>query len=60
MDSKREIRQIISSMCAPGHEVNIIGTVVAGSVTGSTCDVQPIDGALITAVRLNTNVENYS
>lgn len=31
----------------------VIGNVVAGSVSGNYCDVQPLDGALIKKVRLN-------
>ena len=57
MGAKEAIKQALLDIFKECHILGdapfAVGNVVAGSVSGNYCDVQPLDGALIKKVRLN-------
>lgn len=54
----RSLQQLLKSNTMTDENTTfVIGKVMAGSVSGNYCDVQPLDGVLIKKVRLNAAAE---
>ena len=56
-DAKSDIRRMLQELVGQKQPATIICKVK--SVDGSTCEVEPIDGAMLKNVMLNANVGNF-